>query len=142
MSDQPQTPQAPPVPPMPPMPPTPARSPAPAPTTSLGESSKAGDREQALKEHLASFPPVVYVPTTDEAEPAKRHIILHTLQDGRTALFVYSAPDRLRDKYLPDTSWVLCDGAQLQKVQEQTPFDLLFLDIDPDLREEGSRLHG
>ena len=132
MSDQPQTPQAPPVPPMPLMPLMPAPSPAPR----LSESSEAGDKEQALKEHLASFPPVVYVPTTDEAEPAQRHIILHTLQDGRTALFVYSAPDRLRDMYLPDASWVLCDGAQLQKVQEQTPFDLLFLDIDPDLRDE------
>ncbi|WP_353951960.1 SAV_915 family protein [Knoellia sp. S7-12] len=130
MSDQPQTPQAPPVPPMP------APAPETAPAPRVGESSEAADREQAVKEHLASFPPVVYVPTTDEAEPAQRHIILHTLQDGRTALFVYSAPDRLRDMYLPDASWVLCDGAQLQKVQEQTPFDLLFLDIDPDLRDE------
>jgi len=110
--------------------------PAPSPEPNPGASSEAGDREQARKEYLASFPPIVYVPTTDEAEPAQRHIILHTLQDGRTALFVYSAPDRLRDFYLPDASWVLCDGAQLQRVHEQTPFDLLFLDLNPDLRDK------
>lgn len=80
------------------------------------------------------IPPVVYVPTTD-GEPSERRVLMHLVQDGRTALYTYSAIDRLHAYYLPNSSWVLCDVAALQRVHDQTPYDLLFVDVDPGLRD-------
>jgi hypothetical protein len=62
--------------------------------------------------------------------------VLHRVADGRTALYAYSALDRLHDHYLPDSSWVLCDGSALQRIHDATPYDLLFVDVDPGLRED------
>ena len=33
-----------------------------------------------------TMPPVVYVPTTDEDDRAARRLVMHTVEDGRTAL--------------------------------------------------------
>ena len=82
-----------------------------------------------------TLPPVVYVPTTDEPDPATRRVLMHRVEDGRTALYTYSAIDRLHRFYLPDNSWVLCDVAALQRIHDETPYDLLFLDVDPGLRD-------
>ncbi|WP_121254525.1 SAV_915 family protein [Nocardioides ferulae] len=82
-----------------------------------------------------ALPPVVYVPTTDEPDAADRRIVLHRVTDGRTALYAYSALDRLHDHYLPESRWVLCDGSALQRIHDATPYDLLFVDVDPGLRD-------
>ncbi|MCX6405979.1 MULTISPECIES: SAV_915 family protein [unclassified Aeromicrobium] len=82
-----------------------------------------------------ALPPVVYVPTSAADDPSLREVQMHTLEDGRTALFVYSAIDRLHDLYRPDVPWLLCDVATLQRVHDETPYDLLFLDLDPGLRD-------
>lgn len=84
-----------------------------------------------------SLPPVVYVPTTDEADHDARRVLMHHVEDGRTALYVYSAPDRLDSYYLPGHAWVLCDVAALQRLHDETPYDLLFVDVDPGLHDEG-----
>lgn len=84
------------------------------------------------------FPPVVYVPTTPEPDAAHRRVLMHTVQDGRTALYTYSAIDRLHSFYLPEHPWVLCDVEALQRIHDQTPYDLLFLDVDPGLRDEAT----
>lgn len=81
------------------------------------------------------MPPVVYVPTTDEAEPGFRQVLLHPMDDGRTALFVYSAVDRLFDLYRPGNAWFVCDVETLQRIHEESPYDLLFVDRDPGLRD-------
>lgn len=81
-----------------------------------------------------TLPPVVYVPTSDEPDPATRRVLMHRVEDGRTALYTYSAIDRLHRFYLPNSSWVLCDVAALQRVHDETPYDLLFLDVDPGLQ--------
>jgi hypothetical protein len=62
---------------------------------------------------------------------------MHRVEDGRTALYTYSAIDRLHRFYLPDNSWVLCDVAALQRIHDETPYDLLFLDVDPGLQDAG-----
>ncbi len=80
------------------------------------------------------MPPFVYVPTSDESEPAQRRIVMHLVEDGRTALYTYSAIDRLERFYRPDAHWVVCDVAALQRVFDETPYDLLFLDVDPGLQ--------
>lgn len=82
---------------------------------------------------LPAMPPVVYVPTTDEAEPAFRQVLLHPMEDGRTALFVYSAVDRLFSFYRQGNAWFVCDVAALQRIHEETPYDLLFVDRDTGL---------
>ena len=82
----------------------------------------------------AQLPPVVYVPTTDEPVVEARRVLLHRVGDGRTALYTYSAIDRLHTWYLPDAPWLLCDVATLQRIHDETPYDLLFLDVDPGLR--------
>lgn len=82
------------------------------------------------------LPPVVYVPTTDEPDVASRRVLMHRVEDGRTALYTYSAIDRLHRWYLPDTPWLLCDVAALQRIHDQSPYDLLFLDVDPGLRDD------
>lgn len=95
--------------------------------------------QQAPKPGTPQFPPVVYVPTTDEVDPVARRVLMHQVADGRTALYTYSAIDRLHSFYLPDHPWVLCDVATLQRIHEETPYDLLFLDVDPGLREDHGR---
>jgi len=79
------------------------------------------------------MPPVVYVPTTDESDPTFRQVLMHTMADGRTALFVYSAIDRLYDFYRQGNAWIVCDVATLQRIHDATPYDLLFVDRDPGL---------
>lgn len=87
---------------------------------------------------MPAFPPVVYVPTTSEGGPSQRRVLMHQVEDGRTALYTYSALDRLHRFYLPDCSWVLCDGPTLQRIHDETPYDLLFLDVDPGLQDEAT----
>lgn len=86
-------------------------------------------------EERREFPPLVYVPTTGEDDPATRRILMHKVEDGRAALYTYSAIDRLHRYYLPKASWVVCDVAALQRVHHETPYDLLFVDVDPGLRD-------
>lgn len=93
-----------------------------------GSTNGTGTRPQ--------FPPVVYVPTTAEADPAVRRVVMHRVTDGRTALFTYSALDRLHDFYRLDSPWVVCDVAALQRIHDETPYDLLFLDQVPDLPDD------
>lgn len=83
------------------------------------------------------MPPYVYVPTTD-GDPAQRRVILHYVEDGRTALYVYSAPDRVETIYRSGTPWVACDVAALQRIHDDQPYDLLFVDVDPVLEPERS----
>ncbi|MFV0407087.1 MAG: SAV_915 family protein [Propioniciclava sp.] len=81
------------------------------------------------------MPPVVYVPTTDEAEPRQRRVLMHRVADGRIALYTYSAPDRVDSLYRQGAPWVLCDVPALQQVHNNSPYDLLFVDVDPVLEE-------
>jgi hypothetical protein len=73
-----------------------------------------------------TLPPVVYAPTI-ELDGATR-VRMHEMRDGRTALFVYSAIDRLQGQYGDDAAWVLLSVGDLEKAFAQVPYDLLFLD--------------
>jgi hypothetical protein len=75
------------------------------------------------------FPPVVYVPTTQHDDPAERQVEMRRVDDGRVALFVYSAMDRLHSMFREGTPWLLVDVAQLQRLHDLTPYDLLYLDV-------------
>ena len=75
-----------------------------------------------------NLPPVVYAPTIDL--DGSTRIRMHEMRDGRTALFVYSAIDRLQAQYGDDALWVLLTVPDLEKAHEQVRFDLLLLDRD------------
>ncbi|GHJ58844.1 hypothetical protein NOK12_13620 [Nocardioides sp. OK12] len=76
------------------------------------------------------MPPVVYAPTVEHADGSPR-LAMHRTHDGRVALFVYSALDRLADFYDADSAWVLLSVADLQAAHDQAPYDLLYLDKRP-----------
>lgn len=100
------------------------------------DATYSSDAAAAGAPERPQLPPVVYVPTTDEPDAAARRVLMHRVEDGRTALYTYSAIDRLHTWYLPDAPWLLVDVAALQRIHDQTPYDLLFLDVDPGLRDE------
>lgn len=76
------------------------------------------------------FPPVVYVPCLrDVADPADLEVLYRETKDGRTALLVYSALDRLRSCNGEDQPWFLIPTPGLQALYDNRPFDLVLLDI-------------
>ena len=74
-----------------------------------------------------TLPPVVYAPTMT-GDDDKIRIRMHHMHDGRTALFVYSAFDRLEDQYGDGSPWVLLSVDDLQRAFDAAPYDLLLLD--------------
>jgi hypothetical protein len=85
-----------------------------------------------------ALPPVVYVPTLTDEDGTNR-LRMHQLRDGRVALFVYSAIDRLEGQYGEGHPWALLSVPNLQTAHEQSPFDLLFLDRELHPQEEATR---
>ncbi len=79
----------------------------------------------------ATFPPVVYVPTVEPVGDDEPRLAMHRTDDGRVALFAYSALDRLVEFYRADSPWVLMTVADLQHAYDAVPYDLLFLDKRP-----------
>jgi hypothetical protein len=79
------------------------------------------------------FPPVVYVPCVESvATPDKATVRLRTTRDGRSALLVYSALDRLHTCVGADEPWLVMPTERLVTVREIVPFDLVLLDVvDP-----------
>lgn len=74
-----------------------------------------------------TLPPVVYAPTMT-GDDGNTRIRMHHLRDGRTALFVYSAIDRLEEQYGDGSAWVLLSVDDLQRAFDAAPYDLLLLD--------------
>ncbi len=99
-----------------------------------------GDEDGAdQRAALASFPPVVYAPTTTvPGEDGTAVLEMLQLADGRTALFVYSAIDRLHAWWGEGAPWVLLSVEHLQRAHDAVPFDLLLLDRRPQ-RPEAAR---
>lgn len=105
------------------------------PTASAGE---AGAFMKATQEEIANFPPAVYVPTV-EGDDGQMRLNLQVTRDGRKALLVYSALDRLQ-RWFGTTQWALISSEKLQSLYDESPFDLLFLDksIVPESEEANS----
>ena len=86
----------------------------------------------------ATFPPVVYAPTLEPVTGGEARLAMHRTDDGRVALFVYSALDRLASFYRADSPWVLLTVEDLQRAYDAAPYDLLFLDKRPAPTAEAS----
>jgi len=77
-----------------------------------------------------SLPPVVYVPCVEQvSDPADVRIEYKIMQDGRKALLVYSALDRLHAGAGAAQPWFVALTANLQALYDVEPFDLLLLDV-------------
>jgi hypothetical protein len=84
------------------------------------------------------FPPVVYVPTLVPESDDEVRLAMHRTDDGRVALFVYSALDRLVEYYRADSPWALLTVPDLQRAYDAAPYDLIFLDKRPAPATEAS----
>ncbi|MGQ0625019.1 MAG: SAV_915 family protein [Sporichthyaceae bacterium] len=73
---------------------------------------------------------MVYAPVTG-VEGDRARLEMQRLADGRTALFVYSAMDRLERFYREDAPWVVLEVKDLQSAHTEVAFDVLFLDRRP-----------
>jgi len=74
-----------------------------------------------------STPPVFYVPCTTDASGGLR-VTLRTTNDGRVALLVYTALDRLLAG-AGDVPWALLSLADLERVKRESPFDVVYQDL-------------
>lgn len=72
-------------------------------------------------------PPVFYVPCTTDASGGLR-VTLRETNDGRVALLVYTALDRLLAG-AGDVPWALLSLADLQRVKSESPFDVIYQDL-------------
>lgn len=101
----------------------------------MGEVSESGtfdlDRLLAGRTNPAKiFPPVVYVPCGPAPNPDEMIIDLRATKDGRLALLVYSAMDRLVAHCGPHQPWTVMFTKDLEQVRLATGFELILLDID------------
>jgi hypothetical protein len=76
------------------------------------------------------YPPVLYVPCArDVTDPDELEVEYRTTRDGRLALLVYSALDRLRACCGDGQPWFLMPTVRLQTLYDVRPFDLVLLDV-------------
>ncbi|BEL07452.1 hypothetical protein Q0Z83_056430 [Actinoplanes sichuanensis] len=101
-------------------------------------SDQALDTERLLRgvaDPAHVFPPVVYVPCTPtqagaEQRDSEMTIELRQTRDGRLALLVYSAMDRLIAHCGPAQPWTVLASEDLERIRLATGFALILLDLD------------
>lgn len=71
----------------------------------------------------------MYAPTLT-GDDGNTRLRMQRMRDDRTALFVYSAIDRLQGVYGEQAPWVLLTVPDLERAHAAAPFDLLLLDRD------------
>jgi len=101
----------------------------------MGDASESGtidlDRLLAGRTDPAKvFPPVVYVPCAPAPSADEMIIDLRATRDGRLALLVYSAMDRLIAHCGPHQPWTVVFTKDLEQVRVATGFELILLDLD------------
>jgi hypothetical protein len=101
----------------------------------MGDRSEAGTIDTArLLEGVAHpgrvFPPVVYVPCAPTQTADELTVDLRTTRDGRLALLVYSAMDRLIAHCGAAQPWTVMLTKDLEQLRETSGFELIMLDLD------------
>ena len=89
-----------------------------------------------------TFPPVVYVPCAPAQSDGELTIDLRVTRDGRLALLVYSAMDRLIAHCGPAQPWTVMLTSDLEQARVATGFELVLLDLDipAELRRTGGEI--
>ncbi len=78
----------------------------------------------------ANYPPFLYLPCTRHtADLDDLEVRYQITRDGRRALLVYSALDRLHTCCGTDQPWLVLPTEKLQALHEHDPFDLVLMDI-------------
>lgn len=104
------------------------------------QSTLAVDQPGAAPGRAPIFPPVVYVPCSPlRPGDDQLSVDLRRTRDGRLALLVYSALDRLVDCCGDQQAWTLVPAGDLDRIQAETGFELIFLDLEipAELRRRG-----
>jgi hypothetical protein len=76
------------------------------------------------------FPPVVYVPCSPDQSPEELTVDLRRTKDGRLALLVYSAMDRLIAHCGSAQPWTVILARDLEQVRLAMGVELILLDLD------------
>ena len=77
------------------------------------------------------YPPVLYVPCAEHVtDPDDVRVEYRTTRDGREALLVYSALDRLRSCCGAGQPWFLMPTVKLDDLHRVRPFDVVLLDLE------------
>lgn len=81
-----------------------------------------------------AFPPIVYVPcaprqSSERQSSEEMTIELRQTRDGRFALLVYSAMDRLTTHCGPAQPWTVMATKDLEQVRMATGFEIVLLDL-------------
>lgn len=89
-----------------------------------------------------TFPPVVYVPCAPAQTGDELTIDLRVTRDGRLALLVYSAMDRLVQHCGSAQPWTVMLAKDLEQARLATGFELILLDLDipEELRRTGGAI--
>jgi hypothetical protein len=85
------------------------------------------DGHETIEE--ATFPPMVYVPLSGLPQGEEVSVDLRPMPDGRLALLVYSALDRLVACCGDQQPWAVMPTASLEQIQAGTGFEVIFLDL-------------
>lgn len=83
-----------------------------------------------MTDNHISLPPVLYVPCSAAIQGGELTVDLRPTRDGRVALLVYSALDRLVTCCGTNQPWAVIPAADLDKIAERVRFDLILLDIE------------
>ncbi|MHA6801981.1 SAV_915 family protein [Salinifilum ghardaiensis] len=100
-------------------------------STGIGDSPQSPGPAASAAADGVQFPPVVYVPcNVSSPDEGELSLDMRTMRDGRTALLVYSALDRLVHCCGRQQPWVVVWTAQLEEFDEAQPFDVVLLDVE------------
>lgn len=73
-------------------------------------------------------PPVLYLPVRPGSSEQSPEVEMRRLDDGRVALMVYTALDRLVGCCGPHQPWVLYRTDQLGELDRVSPYDVMAMD--------------
>jgi len=86
--------------------------------------------DDQTRELLSNFPPMIYLPCMRHVtDPADIEVAYRETKDGRVAVLVYSALDRLKTCCGDEQPWFVMPSAYLDEMYGVRPFDLVLLDV-------------
>lgn len=88
------------------------------------------DPDTAPRTLPRDYPPFLYIPCVAHVREAEgAEAVYRTTKDGRTALLVYSALDRLFACCGEDQPWFGLPTHELQRLHDVRPFDVVYTDV-------------
>lgn len=97
----------------------------------VNETTDAAEHKGSAPRLLPQdYPPFLYIPCLEHVDQGgQAAAVYRTTQDGRSALLVYSALDRLHACQGADQPWFGLPLANLQMLHDVRPFDIVYTDV-------------